>query len=236
LSAEKRARLDNIHRDYEDLARKLGEEFQKAGASFPGGLNAYLRQLALLEREKRADFAKILTPLELENHLMQDTRAGKAVERWLGSSAATEDQRREVLRKQLEFEDKYSLIFDLTPKALHDRERDRQAVQEQILQVLGPELFGTWLGSESFDHGKTKAFLSQQGVRPEVALELWRIKNDLTLRNLEIAADPAKSAQEKAAARTDLVNGTRLRVTGLVGPGALNAGGQEIFGWLLQVK
>ncbi len=97
-AADRAASADKIRRDYDEITKKISAEYAAAGDTFPGGLNAYLRQLALLQREKHADLAALLTPRELEDLEMRDTNAGQSVQRLLGESAATEEQRRAVFR------------------------------------------------------------------------------------------------------------------------------------------
>ena len=70
--AEKAARVAQIRRDYDEIRAKTSADFAAAGTSYPGGLNAFLRQLALLEREKRRDFAAVLDPGELEDLEMKE--------------------------------------------------------------------------------------------------------------------------------------------------------------------
>ena len=138
--AEKAARVEKIRRDYEEMTARFAAEFTAAGANFPGGLNGYLRQLALLEREKHNDLGSVLGAAELEELELRETFSGKAVQKALGTTAAGDELKHAVFRIRKEFDDKYALIFDLSPAALLARETERQAAQEKILAVLGPEL------------------------------------------------------------------------------------------------
>ena len=54
LSADQAARIEKIRRDYEEIRTKMSADFSAAGDKFPGGLNAFLKQLALLEQIGRA--------------------------------------------------------------------------------------------------------------------------------------------------------------------------------------
>jgi hypothetical protein len=232
LSAEeKAARIAKIGKDYEEIMAKAAADFGAAGAAFPGGFNAYLRQLALLEREKWKDYAAFLTPRELEDLQFREHHAGKTVMQWLGDSAATDEQRRAVLRLQRDFDDKYSLIFDLTPASLASREAERQALQEQILGVLGPNLFADWLRGEGEDYGNLVKFAQAQGIRSEAPLEVWRIRNEFTRRRLEIAAQFGQGAEAKTQ-QAALLEQTRARVTALVGPAAVRSSNTSGLSWL----
>ena len=229
---EKAARIEKIKRDYDDIRAKTSADYSAAGASFPGGLNAFLRQLALLEREKRADFAAVLSPEELEQLEMKETNAGLLVERLLGSTSATPEQRRAVFRLQLAFEDRFALTFDLTPAALLERETARQQMQQQIRGVLGDELFATWLNGEGEDYAAFVAFAARYGLPPSVSFDLRQVKNDFIRQRLELNAAQGMSPSQLRAAQAALVQQTEARVIQIVGPGAAQAGRADILSWL----
>ncbi len=230
-AAEKAALIAKIKRDYDEIRLKASADYTAAGASFPGGLNAFLKQLALLEREKRADFARVLTPRELEDLELRETTAGNLVQRLLGSAPETEEQRRAVFRLQRAFEDQFALTFDLTPRALFERESARQRTQEEIRAVLGDEAFGTWLRGEGDDFPRWVEFAGKNGLPPTAPLELWRAKNEFTRRRLELAAQklPPEALQGAQAA---LAQEMEARAMQIVGPGLLQAARNDVLGWL----
>ena len=231
-AAEKKARIDKIKQDYDEVRAKASADYTAAGNSYPGGLNAFLRQLALLEREKRVDFAAVLSPAELEDLEMSETTAGHLVDRLLGPTMATEEQRRKVFRLQRDFEDRFALTLDLTPRPLFERETARQQVQQQIRAVLGDDLFGSWLMGEGEDYALSVAFAARQGLPATVPLDLWQVRNDFTRQRLELNAVPGMSPGQLRAAVTTLNQQTEARVNAILGPVAAQAGRAEILGWL----
>lgn len=230
-AAEKAARIAKIKRDYDEIRTKASADYTAAGASFPGGLNAFLRQLALLEREKRADFATVLTPRELEDLEMRETTAGNLVERLLGATRATLEQRRAVFQLQRAFEDQFALTFDVTPRALLERESARQQTQEKIRTVLGDELFSAWLHGEGEDYAQNVAFAARNNLPPGTALELWRAKNDYTVRRLELTAQKSGPEQQRAA-QAALAQQIEARVMQIVGPALLQDARKDVLGWM----
>ncbi len=231
-AAEKSARADKIRRDYDEITKKISADYATAGDTFPGGLSAYLRQLALLQREKHADLAALLTPRELEDLEMHDTNAGQSVQRLLGDSSATDEQRRAVFHLQQEFEDEFALTFDLTPAALLARETERVATQEKIRSALGDDLFGAWLRGEGADYAAFAALAQQQGLASSVPLELWQAKSDFTLARLQLKARTDLSAAQSADAERALASQTLTRVTSLIGPAASTDAGRAALSWL----
>lgn len=229
--AEKAARVEKIKKDYEEIRAKTAADYSAAGARFPGGLNAFLRQLALLEREKRADLAAVLSPHELEDLELRETLAGQQIQRWLGDTPVSDEQRRAVFRLQREFDDRFALTFDVTPKALLERETARHRLQEEIRGLLGDALFASWLRGEGPDYANFVAFATREGLPAEMPLNLWRTKNEFIRRRLELAAQPLSSPQ-LAAAQNALARDIETRVLAIVGPAAMVTARKEILNWL----
>jgi hypothetical protein len=231
-AAEKQARIEQIKRDYTEVRNKASAEFAAAGANFPGGLNAFLRQLALLEREMHEDYAAFLEPHELEDLEMRDTTAGQLVQRVLGDTPASEEKRREAFRLYRAFENEFALTFDLTPPALLARERERIATQEKIRSTLGDQLFGSWLRGEGPEFGQMTEFAARHGLPPDAPLNLWRARNDLTIRRLELATQPGLTPDALRQAQELLTRQAEARVLAIIGSGALETARQEALGWL----
>ena len=230
--AEQTARIEKIRRDYEEITGKVSSDYATAGSAFPGGLNAFLRQLALLAREKHADLAAFLTPRELEDVELRDTPSGQTVQQRLGNTTATDEQRRAVFQLQHTFEDKFALTFDLTPQALLARESQRIVTQMKIRDVLGDTLFGTWLAGEGIDYPSAAAFAQQQELAASVPLDLWQVKNDFIVARLELKARTDLSLAQMRNAEIALINQATTRVAGIIGPARLAIAGSDVLGWL----
>lgn len=231
LSNEKANRVDKIRRDYEQLQMKVAADYAAAGRDFPGGLNGFLRQLALLEREKRADLATVLTARELEDQELFDSLTGRAVQRRLGETSATEAQRREVFRRQRDFDDRFALSLEVTPTALWEREAARQRLQEEIRGVLGDDLFATWLRGEGSDFVAMADLVARQRLPLATSLELWRARMDYLVRRLAILATEGSEIQRRAAL-TELARRTEIRVIGLLGAGTVELYRDSALPWL----
>ncbi|HVS53957.1 MAG TPA: hypothetical protein VHD62_16500, partial [Opitutaceae bacterium] len=230
------ARVAQIKKDYEDMMTRFAAEFTAAGEHFPGGLNAYLRQLALLEREKWKDLSAILTPRELEDLQMQDTHAGQLTRECLANTAATDEQRRAVFRLQQEFDDKWALTFDLSAATLLARQTERQATQEKILALLGPDLFGAWLHGEGSDYALSVDWAARQGFAPDFALNEWRLKSEFELARLQLTvqAQAQRFSREEVEGReAELAQRMRERARAVFGPTVIEAAqGSGRFSWL----
>ena len=229
LSAdEKRARVERIKRDYDEVRTRAAADYAAAAGSFPGGLNAFLRQLALLEREKRADLATVLTPADLDELELAETNAGQTVRRALTGTGATEAQVRTVFRLEREFEDRFALVFDLSPAALLERQRVRDEYDEKVFGVLEPADALTWLAARDGDQGLMNAWVRERGLPPGVGLELWRIKAGFVRRRLEL-----KTAEKPSPlALAELIRETERRLATAAGAEAPSRDRDGAFRWL----
>lgn len=233
MAAERLARVEKIKRDYEEVRARAAADYAAAGKDFAGGLNGFLRQMALLEREKRADLAAVLTPRELEDLEMRETAAGQIVQRLLGSTPASDPQRRAVFQLQREFEDRFALTLELTPAALLEREVARQQMNEKVRAVIGDELFASiWLPGEGPDDAQMAALMARQGLPVKTSIELWRIKAEFTRRRLEINAAEGTIPVQRRAAQAALVQQTEVRLIGVLGAGLVQLQRNGALQWL----
>ncbi len=225
---EKRARVERIKRDYDEVRTRAAADYAAAGGSFPGGLNAFLRQLALLEREKRADLATVLSAAELDELELAETNAGQTVRRALAGTGAAEAQVRAVFQLEREFQDRFALVFDLTPAALLERQRVRDQYDDRVLAVLEPADGLAWLAARDGDQGLMNEWVRQRGLPPGVSLELWRIKAGFVLRRLEL-----KTAEKPSPlALGELIRDTERRLAAAAGPDAPVRERDGAFRWL----
>ncbi len=232
LSPEKIARIERIKRDYDEVRARASADYASAGAAFPGGLNGFLRQLALLEREKRVDFAAFLTARELEDLEMVETSAGQLVQRRLGESAASEALRHAVFRLQIEFDDRFALTFDVAPKALLERETARREMNDRIRTTVGDDLFAVWLRGEGADYLQLAELAAQQQLPVSAGIELWRVKTEFTLGRLEINAAGTMPIAEFRAKQAALAQKIELRLMGILGAGTVQLARDTAFQWL----
>lgn len=231
LSPDKWERIAKIRRDYDEIRVKMSADYAAVGDKFPGGLSAFLKQLALLEREMHADFARDLTPRELEDYELHQSTTGQTLQRRLAGAGVTDEQQRAVYRLQREFDDRFSLVFDLSPPALWERMKVQDILRQKIRSELSDAAFAAWLNAEDPSFGAMRGLAAEKGLPPAAGDELWRIKNEWTLRKLEIAAQQGLSPEQRNAMQAAWVGQIRSRVAVLVGADAL-APGVEALAWL----
>lgn len=151
---EKAARVEKIRSDYDAIRKGVADELAAVAAASSSGpgpfgeTHVFLRRLALLEREQRADLSQVLDARELEDFELRESSTGQLVIARLGATAATEALRRAVFRLRRDFDERFGFAFDLSRAALVERDRARQEMDERIRAVLGEELFAAWSAGE----------------------------------------------------------------------------------------
>lgn len=232
LSTEKKARLAQIRRDYEEMRTKLQAEFvAESKGNDTERFKAHFARLVLLEREMKADLAKALTPEEFEDYEMSESATGKAVRtRWV-ELGLTDEQQRLVFRAQREFDERYALTFDMAPAALLERMKASSLTQEKIHTVLGDETYAKWLQIEEPAYRALLALAQNQGLPLTTVNAIWRIKDQWTLGKLEIVADPRLAGEQRTAMLDALAEQTRSRVLALMGDATVQSAAAA-FDWL----
>lgn len=233
-AATKAERIAQIEDDYDQLTAAILGGLGADAKENAGPSDTFLRQLALLEHEKRRDLAAVLGPREFEELEFKESKAGRRVNRLLGDTSATEDQRRAVFRVQREFELQFDQVYDATPRAYFEREQARQQTQEKIRAVLGEELFGSWVTGEGELDAQVVTFAAEHGVSPHIARDLRRTRDDYTLRVLALRATQDLPRDQLAAAKRQLAAEALARATAILGPALYQTARAELLNWLPQ--
>ncbi|MEO7597531.1 MAG: hypothetical protein ABIV50_01265 [Opitutus sp.] len=231
-SASKAERIAAIERDYDEMRAKISADFAVITAESANGLTAFLRQLKMIERENRSDLAAVLTASELEEYERTRSPAGEVVAELLDDTSASDSQRRAVYLLQRAFDEQFALALDFTPASNLAREQARYRTQEKIHEVLGDDLFAGWLRGEGSEFEEINRFVAECHLPAASALELWRIKNELTLRRLEMTAEPDLTLAKARALHVKLMCDIRSRVLTGIGLTPLQAGDIEGLRWL----
>lgn len=133
LSAQKIDEIDATNKDYNDLA-----DIVRARAN--GLLMQEDRdQLTVIEQERRADLAKLLTPQELHEYDLRSSPSAHTVRSRLRYFDATEGEYRAMTDLQLAFDATYGDGYNLNGEQQDRREAAIAARDAQIKALLSPE-------------------------------------------------------------------------------------------------
>jgi hypothetical protein len=220
IPREKIAQVDAILRDYAELRQKAMEG-RPSKISDTDTVRAVWRAMTMLDREQRADLAKVLTPRELEDWEINCTQAGRRVIASLGDLPVSDDERRAIFRLQSGFDREISAVGRLTSEEAVAYLTARQTMYERMRAVLGEQRFAFYLARDDTSYQRFTEVAKEQTQPADVAAQLWRISFEYSLRYNELAAQTKTNAAAREIQTTALRQEIISRITALVGENAL---------------
>lgn len=230
IPAEKIAAVRRIEGDYGELQREL------LGGRPPFNLPAAeLEKLALLNRERRADIASVLTPEELFEY---DLRQGPTASRLRSQLAAfqpTEEEFRALFKVQFALDQAsgrdvaYAGVM-YTSSA--DRDADRAAQLAQMKPLLPPERFAEFEFATDNRNGTLARIANRFGVSSASAREVATIRDATSQEMLNLRRNTSLDKTERDARLAELTQSAAARVSGALGPAAYRAYLENGGAWL----
>jgi hypothetical protein len=215
------AAIEAVNTDYLELAEEVRENAY--GFRFPDDLE----KLKLLERERRADLARLLTPSELEHYERRFSWSAYAVIEALIGFDATEAEYHAMYEAQRAFDERYGMQH-----VSREEEELRLAARPELLAAwevaLGPVRFEEFQLKTDRRFGALLWWVELNGLSKERAVDLVRIVRDLDGRKRVLMVDDDLASDERAARLEALVVEAQSRFAVLVGVDKLGAFMEEV--------
>jgi hypothetical protein len=228
LSRDKLDDMQNITSDYNELRQQI---YQAANGVL---LPEDREKLALLEKEQRADMAKLLTPEELENYDLRSSNTANSLRSMLGTFKPTEDEFRAIFRATRAAEDQYGSLTAITNP---DQMRQLQAAAlENAKAVLPPDRFADLKQAADPQYQQINRLVARLDLPSSAAIDVVATQQDVQKRAAVIRSNHDISSEQRVAQLTTLAQEATTKVsTALGGDRGLEAyknfGGQ----WLINI-
>lgn len=204
LPLDKLRKLEQINEDYRDITDDVRTAAN--GVLLPADLD----QLALLEREKRADIEKLLTPEELEQY---DLRTGRTADRlrWsLADFKPTEDEYLKLYRLRKAFDDQFPRPPS-TPEQRAAYAAAEKDLSQRVAETLGTSRYDDYLRATDSTWRTNDRFARQNQIAPEVVPQLVAVEHEYAQRLHELdAANLGVDAQKAGLAALNAEATARL--------------------------
>ena len=235
LPREKIEKLERVELDYGELQAEM------AAAARGLMLPEDREKLALLEKEKRADLAAVLSPRELEDFLMRSSSTTARLRAALTSLNASEGEFRAIYQAQSAFDEKFNNrgivgIAYLNADIMKEQQAAQAQANDQIKLALGDQRFAEYLRSSDREFQSISRFAQQAGLPATVAVQTYDLRENLSKESNRIAADPALTLEEKRTALQSLAQTTRAQITTTLGAEAGRGYLQLAERWLSSVE
>ncbi len=230
IPAEKIAAVRRIEGDYSELQREV------VGDRWPLSLPAADREkLALLNRERRADLERVLTPEELFEYDLRQGPTAMRLRSQLAAFQPTEEEYRAIFTVQHALDrasgrdETYSGVIIMSSS---DRDTDRAAQLEQMKAVLSPERFAEYEFATTSTNTMLVRITQRFGLSTATAREVASIRDATSEETTALRRDTSLAPAERDAQIAQLSRTAVERVSRALGPDAYSAYLENGGSWL----
>lgn len=192
LPIAKIQQIEAIRKDYDELTARVRD--QARGLV----LKADREQLRLIERERRADLAAVLTPEELVEYDLRASPTSNGLRHRLSYFEPSEDEFRAIARLQLAIDQQFG-----TANLSREEQERKQALEKQlpaqVQSVLSPERYADYLVTIDGMFSETRYFTNSYNLDLSVAKEIVALKQS-TWKRIDQLDQAGLDAAQRAAA------------------------------------
>ena len=220
LTDEKLEAVLKLERDYQEIRTNTTQ--QPSGYN-PDEFKERQAQINLLENEKLADLANILTPAELEAYELRNSASARSVIAAVRDIAVSEDEYAAIFRLQKAADATNPMPLSSTfDQGQSNKWRAGQvALQEQIHAVLPDDRFYKFLEVADLYYGMIAGFARQNpSVTPATSYKVYQLQNEAeaALSNLSQQSRTAGENSPAAAELASKLAAYNTRLDALLGP------------------
>lgn len=216
-------KIELIERIVEDYAEMLSQaKIATNGITLPEDREKF----ALLEREKRADLAAILSPAELEDYEMRNSPMTMRLRQAFGILDVSEDEFRTVYRAQQPY---FDILYPnntgmtvMTSEMSRQRTEAQQKVAEQLKAAFGEQRYTEYARATNYEYQNLYRLGQSSGVSIDSINRAYDLRDSVTKESMRIN-DSGLSADARLAALNTLVGDTKMKLVAALGSNVADA-------------
>jgi hypothetical protein len=232
-TAQQRRQYGNLSKAKIDLLQRINDDYTEMMAQVRNATQGIVlpedrAKVALLEREKQADLAALLTPQELEDYQMRTLRITGNLRTPLTIMDATEAEFRAIYRIQAPFADLLYPASDIVSNSFSDeqwqqRREAQQKIAAQLKQVLSAARYADYARASSSEYQELYRLAQQENLPVTAAARTFDLRDTAAQESQRIFNDQSLDTEQKRAALQTLARNTSAQIVGLLGANAGNA-------------
>ncbi len=220
ISEDKIDQLAKIERDYSEMS---AEAWAKRRGNIVVSNDTMMQTQQLMEQEKLADMAAVLTPEELAQYELRNSQAARTLINNLRNVDITEAEYARLYQAQKAFNDANPRRTTMDQNTFAQRQTAQLALNEEARAVLGEERFYSFLEGSDYQYANVaKAFAGHPAVTPAISYQVYRLQTELQNVMVQSSRD-GPPTQEKIAEMRTLVESYNSRLDSLLGTEAAEA-------------
>jgi hypothetical protein len=236
LPPEKVDQLTNILSDYNEMKSEIYAASR--GITLPEDRE----KLAYLDKEQRADLAKVLTPQELEEYDLRSSPTANRMRSQLGIFKPTEEEFRAIFKVQKALDDADGSstsplgITIINAEQTKERQAKQQEIDAQVQTLLSPDRFALYKQATDPAASMTNRLVARLDLPPQAALDTMAIQRDISQRAMATRTDRSLTPEQRNAQLAALSQEATTKLTNTLGERGLEA--YRTYGgvWLANVQ
>lgn len=210
------AKIDLVQRINDDYAEMTGQiRAAMQGIALPEDRE----KLALLEREKRADLAALLTPAELADYEMRTSPVTSRLRTPLGIMNASEAEFRAIFEIQQPYANVLNPVAPVrTAESARERSEATKTINAQIKAALGEDRFAQYERATNGEFQQLHRVATGAGVSQDAIARAFDQRAPAAAASSAIANDRTLDATAKRQALQALAQTTRTAILSTLGP------------------
>lgn len=225
VAAYDRRRFGNLPRAAMDAIGRLERDYADMNGEVRSGAHGiYLPEdrniLAVLEREKRQDLARILTPEQLADYDLRTSPLTSRLSHTLTLLDATEAEFQAIYEAYAPFKETLFPGIDGASYAYPSKADERQArltITQALTAELGPARVMELQRASNNDFQLLASAAERGGLPLSVAREAYDLRTAVCAESARIGSDLSRSLEDRTAALRQLADNTQLRLVTLLG-------------------
>ncbi len=243
-TATQRAQFGDIPRAKIDLVQRIADDYAEMTQQVTAAARGMMlpedhAKLALLEREKRADLAAVLSPAELEDYLMRSSPITSRLRSAMSFMDASEAEFRAIYQIQLPYA---NVLYPTSSGGItyfsSDLSRQRTEAQtkiaEQAKAALGDARYAEFARASSSEFQQLTRLAQRENLPAAAAVRAYDARDAAARESMRIIEDRTLNTDQKRAALQFLAQTTTTQIVGALGANAGNAYAKSAS-WLTRI-
>jgi hypothetical protein len=234
ISKSKIAQIERIAADYDDISAQVQKSLQ-------GVVLAEDREkFDLLQRERRADIARVLTAEEFADYEMRTSEFLQSRRAAFSTMNATEEEARSLYRLQRPLEERVRAAeTDDSPagEALREgRSPEHEQLMRDIRALLGEQRYAEYVRASDPAFQSLNRITQREGLPMETTFQAYALRDRIATESNRILNDATQTNDQKQASLKVLAQNTRAQLLSTLGSTSGPAYVQLANRWLSAVE
>jgi aryl carrier-like protein len=224
VSAVQRRQFGDLPKAKIDLIQRINDDYAEMTSQIRAGMQGITlpedrEKLALLEREKRADLAAVLSPDELSDYEMRSSTIATRLRSTLTVMDATEAEFRAIYNIEQPLTDRLYPVGGVKGAEMARQRKEAEAqVAEQLAAALGPQRAADFARAGDYEYQQLYRLVQRENLPVDAAARTYDLRATAATESRRIAEDRTLRADEKLSALQNLAQSTSAQIVSTLGP------------------